>query len=212
MVSQDIIRNESTAPTTVRDDAVGVANPQKSIPVDSTKNAVWYVAIVRHNTETKVCDFLEAQGISCFTASQLRLRVTPSGRRKWVSRILIPAKIFIYCTEKERLEIVNHPFIYRFLTDPSQRNAGGNRKVAVIPQNEIETLRFMLGQKDYPVSFTEHNYQKGSLIKIVRGALKGLEGIVIESANNQQEIGVKLDFLGCARVTIPAVDIEPLTK
>lgn len=180
------------------DDAVGLPSSH------------WFVALVRHNTEKKIRDDLEKNGYKAYVAAQPRLRIYPSGRKKWVDRIVIPSKIFINCTEKERLQIVHHPFIYRFLTDPSAKPTNGHKAVAVIPQKEIETLRFMLGQSDYPVDFEEMVFQTGEPVKVIRGSLKGLEGKVIESSKDNKTIIIQLDLLGCAKLSLPTSDIHPL--
>lgn len=182
------------------DDAVGLPKTQ------------WFVALVRHNTERKLSDFLEKEGIESFVASQMRMKVTPSGHKKWVERVLLAGKLFIKCTERQRLSIVAHPFIYRFMTNPTLSLTNGHRALAIISDQEIKTLRFMLGQKDFPVNFSEHKYEKGEKVKVVRGALRGLEAVVVNSNEDKKEVGVMIDFLGCAMVTIPAIDIEPIQQ
>lgn len=179
----------------VTDDAVGLS---------------WFVAIVRHNTENKVADYLVSQGFEIYIASQPRLRISPSGRKKWVKRLVISSKVFIHCSEKQRRQVLNHPFIYRFLTDPSGEPINGHRPIAVIPDKEIETLRYMLGQSDYPVDFQEISLQPGDPVKIIRGSLKGLEGKVIETSDTHKTLLVQLDLLGSARLTIPVSDISSL--
>ena len=196
MVSTSNNFHHPTTLADVKDDAVGMPESH------------WFVAVVRHNTERTLQDFLAKSNIETFLASQKRLRVYSSGRKKWTDQILIAGKLFIKCSEKQRLEIVKHPFVYKFLTDPSKRNHLGNREIAVVPEKEIQTLRFMLGQKDYPVSIVEKDFQPGDTIKILRGSLKGLEGKILHTLDNKREIAVLLDFFGCAKVTLPATDIE----
>ena len=184
--------------TNVLDDAVGMASRR------------WFVAVVRHNTEKKLQKYLSGHGLEAYVASQPKLRIYPSGRKKWVDMILIHSKVFIHCTEKERREIVVHPYIHRFLVNPTGKVVNGSRPVAVIPEKEMETLRFMLGQKEYPVSFSDRCYKTGAKIKIIRGSLKGLEGEVIESDSGQKDLLVHLDLLGSAKVSIPLSDLQPL--
>lgn len=200
MVSQNSGSSQETTLANVRDDAVGV--PKRA----------WYVAIVRHNTEKKLKEILEKEDIETFVASQMRLKITPAGRKKWVDRLLIAGKLFIRCNERERLKIVAHPYVYKFMTNPTKRGISGESPVAVISDKEIDTLRYMLGQKDYPVSLEACDYKKGDSVRIIRGALKGIEGMVFETNENQKEIGVLLDYFGCAKVSVPAIDVELLNK
>ena len=182
----------------VTDGAVGVSNSK------------WYVAIVRPNHERKVADYLDAVGFQTYVASQQRLRIYTSGRKKWVWQILIPSKIFVYCTDKDRHVILQSPEVLRFMTNPSGRMENGHRPLAVISSEEIDALKFMLGQREVPVSFHELTVNSGDAVKIIRGSLRGLEGTVIESSSSQKEIVVKLDLLGCAKVVVPSTDLELL--
>ena len=182
------------------DDAVGVDSPQ------------WYVAIVPPNHETKISDRLALNGYETYVAKQSRLRVYASGRKKWVSQVLIPSKIFIKCTDKERHLVLQDPEVLRFMTNPSGSITSGHKSLAVVTPKEIDTLKFMLGQKDYPVSFQDSNFAKGDPVRIIRGSLKGLEGMVVSSDNSDKEIIVKLELLGCAKVTISTSDLELQTS
>ena len=188
------VQNVSPVKTNT-DDAVGLA---------------WYVALVRHNAEKKIQEDLSRLGFQTYLASQPRLRVYSSGRKKWIDSLVIRSKIFIHCTDRQRLAVLNHPYIYRFLTDPSGAPVNGHRPLAVISEKEIETLKFMLGQSDYPVDFVPEIFHPGDLVKIVRGSLKGLKGEIIQSNETDKDLVIRLDILGCAKVTIPSSDLTPL--
>ncbi|MDE6391230.1 MAG: transcriptional regulator, partial [Duncaniella sp.] len=82
------------------------------------------------------------------------------------------------------------------------------KPIAVIPLRQIETLRFMLGQTDVPVSITDAPYKVHDKIVVVRGSLKGLEGEVVRCVDNKSELIVRIDILGCASITIDTLDIE----
>ena len=190
--SENSIKQQVSSVINDTDDAVGLA---------------WYVALVRHNAEKKIQADLARQGFETYVASQPRLRIYPSGRKKWIDAIVIHSKIFIRCSDKDRLRILSHPFVYRFVTNPTGSPVNGHRPVAVIPDAEMQTLRFMLGQIEHPVSFVEADIVPGKLVKITRGSLKGLQGKIIEATSHVKEIIIQLDFLGCAKVEVPASDI-----
>lgn len=174
---------------------------------DNISEKHWYVAIVRPNTEKKVRDILERQGYEVYLASQQRLRITPSGRKKWIEHTVISSKIFVYCNEKQRLEIVKNPYIHRFLTNPSLATEG-RKKIATISQKELDLLRFMLNQSDFPVDFINQGFKGGDRVKIIRGSLKGLEGEVIETNDNTKDVVIFIDLLGSAKVTVPSVNLK----
>lgn len=195
------------------DDAVGVPGSENKDPKASDKgedSRRWFVALVRPNSELKLQDYLGKEEIETYLATQQRLRITPKGRKQWVSRKLMPGKLFIKCTEKERLKIVSHPFIYRFMTNRAKSLTNNYSSVAVVPDNEIQTLKFMLGQKEHPVEFSEMRFENGDPVVVVRGSLKGLRGVVVSSSGNQKEIGILLDILGCVKVSVPTTDVEKI--
>lgn len=140
-------------------------------------------------------------------AKQSVVRVWNNGRRAIVDKVVIPSLVFIKCTEKERREIVSLPFINRFMTDRAAAS-GQYRRLAVIPQRQIDTLRFMLGQSNIPISFTESPFKVSDRVKVIRGDLKGIEGEVIQAADGRSEVVVRIAHLGAARMTIDSVDLE----
>lgn len=188
--------------TTVSPDAGG------AVGVESRK---WFVAIVNNNTEKSVQEKLAKIGYETYVAKQLVIRVWKNGKKAKVDKVLLPSLVFIKCTEAERKIVVTLPYINRFMTN----RAGGSgnsatKPLAVIPQKEIDTLRFMLGQSDVPVSFVDTRYRVNDKVTIVRGSLQGLEGEVVESENGKSEVIVRIDILGCAKVVIDTTDIEPV--
>ena len=197
--AEDKINKSTNSPVTDdTDDAVGMPPRQ------------WYIGIVPPKHEQKVGEILASEGYETYVASQPRLKVYSSGRKKWVTQVLIHSKIFIKCTDKERHLILKNPEVLRFMTNPSSAKDSGHRALAVIPNREIETLKFMLGQKEYPVSFQDLKLATGDKVKIIRGSLKGLEGFVFSSGNTNEEVIIKLDFLGCAKVNISTSNLELL--
>lgn len=171
----------------------------------------WYVAVVGNNTEKAVEERLGARGYETFVARQSVLRVWKNGRRARVDKVIIPSLVFVRCTEAERREIVALPYVSRFMTDKASGSKPGlSRPLAVIPQVQIDTLRFMLGQSDVPVSIVDAPYRAGDRIVVVRGSLRGLEGEVVRTTEGRSELIVRIDLLGCARVEIDSLDIEPL--
>lgn len=185
-------------------------NPTVTSDTDDAVGLPWFVAIVHHKSEKKVRSDLLKAGFDVFVASQPHLSIYPSGRKKWIDRIIIHSKVFIRCSEDDRLKIVNHPLIYRFMTNPSGYLVNGHKPIATIPDSEIQTLKFMLGQSDFPVSFMEADFSPGLKVKVIRGALKGMEGEVIQPSGHNNEVIIHLQFLGSAKVTIPAADIQPI--
>jgi len=181
------------------DDAVGVPETK------------WFIAILNNHSEKSTAEKLTKMGVENYLPTQTEIRVRSKGKRVKLDKVLIPAKIFIHCTEKERRELVYLPFINRFMVNiAAERNASSNRPLAIVPEDEIEKLKFMLGASDGEVLFSEH-FIKGQKIEVVRGPLKGLVGeITVDVDSGVSRLAVNIDCLGCASLTINPNDVKPL--
>lgn len=181
------------------DDTVGV------------QKRLWFIAILNNHTEKSAAEKLTRLGMENYLPTQTEFRVSKSGKRTKVDKILIPAKIFIYCTEQERRELVYLPFINRFMTNiAGARGTSAKRPLAVIPEEQIVKLKFILGASDKDVSFSEH-LVKGQKIEVVRGSLKGFVGVMSEDIDSGlTRLSVNILSLGCASVIINPKDIKNL--
>lgn len=197
-MSVDVHTSNSVAPMTdVADDAVGVGK------------SCWFVAIVNHNSEKQVSEKLSKMGVINYLPTQAEIRVWRNGRKSKVDRIVIPSTIFICCTEQRRKEIVGLPFIFRFMTNKAGSIKGStNKPLAIIPNNEIERLKFMLGQSDVPVEITRKSFNTGDKVRVIRGHLAGLEGEVMDMKGTKSELIVALNIFGCAKLSIETVNLE----
>lgn len=188
--------NKVPAATNVVDDAVGM------------KKAQWYVAIVKHNTEKSCSVSLARMLIHNYVPTQTEYRIRKDGRKVKVDRVVIPSTIFIKCTEQERREIVKLPFINRFMTDKAGTLPDSTHKpLAVIPEYQLERLKFMLNQSNIPVEFVATKFKLGDKVRIIRGDLAGLEGIVMDMKNVKSEFLVYISIFGYARLIIDTINL-----
>lgn len=180
-----------------------------AVGVDNRK---WFVAIVNNNTEKAVGERIAKLGFETYVATQTVYRTWRNGKRARIEQVLLPALVFVRCTERERRELVNRPYVNRFMTNKAaDRGSSLTSPLAVIPQRQIDTLRFMLGQSDIPVTFVSRPYRVHDRIRVARGKLTGLEGEVVRTSEGKSELIVRIDILGCASVSIDTIDVEPLT-
>lgn len=180
------------------DDAVGVPEVK------------WFVAIVNNRSEKINGERLAKIGIENYVPTQTTFKVWKNGKKASVDRIVIPTVIFIHCTEQQRREIVRLPYIFRFMTNKAGTTATEylNKPLAIIPDKEINQLKFMLGQSDVPVIITDRPYKVGDKVRIIRGSLKGLEGEVFSTDSEKSEVMIALEYFGCAKLLIDTVNLE----
>lgn len=190
-------------------DAVGVSQPFR-----------WYVAIVSNNTEKVCAEKIAALGYDTYVPTQKELRRWKNGRRKIIDRIVIPAAVFVRCTEADRRHhVVNLPFVKRFMVNrAAATNQYGWHPVAIVPDREIEKLRFILYNSDAAITIEPLPLRLGDKVRVVRGKLLGLEGNIVRCESHDSadaanlDIVVQLDILGCARMNISPTDLEKIGK
>lgn len=86
------------------------------------------------------------------------------------------------------------------------------KPLAIIPDLEINRLKFMLGQSDIPVNISTRTYLKGDKVRVIRGSLIGLEGEVVDLSPSKVELSVDMDLLGCAKLIIDTVNLELIDR
>lgn len=191
--------NQVPAAACVVDDAVGMNKSR------------WFVAIVNHNSEKKVSEQLTKIGVVNYLPTQSEVRVWRNGRKSKVDRVVIPSTIFVYCTESRRRELVALPYIFRFMTNKAGALKDSiNKPLAIIPDREIERLKFMLGQSDIPVEISKMPFKNGDKVRVIRGSLVGLEGEVVDTKNAKSDLIVALSIFGCAKLSIDTINLEIL--
>lgn len=194
-----------------------VDNKDVALTPDGVSEAVcmpkrkWFVAFVNHNTEKASQKRLEEMGYETYVAKQTVMRLWKNGRKGKVDRVIIPCMVFVKCTEAERRQIVSLSFIHRFMTNKAAAAPEGmNKPVATIPQNQIDTLRFVLGQTDIPVDFIDTPLLVHDKVRVIRGHLCGMEGEVIQTVDGKSEVIVRIDLLGSAKLSIETINLEIL--
>ena len=160
----------------------------------------WVAALVQMCTEKKVGDRLKKLGIENYVPTQTEIHQW-SDRKKKVERVVIPMVVFVRADETTERELRMQSFIRKFLTYPGQTAA------AVIPDEQIDRLKFMLKQADAPVELMPENLQVGDRVRIVRGALKGLEGELCKSVPEKSMVAIRVDGLGYACVSVSVGDL-----
>jgi len=195
MNAEELIQPEATA----QDAGEAVIAPDRH----------WYVANVGQNREKSSRDKLLGLGYEAFVASQNELHYWNNGRRKMVDTVKITTKVFVHVTEQERRHIVNFPFIKSFMVNrAASLTPTGMHPLAIIPDHQMELLKFMLFKSEKPVHFVETPLAKGDRVRVIRGPLQGFEGEVVRLyGSDAQYVGVNIGFLGCALTEIPLDDV-----
>lgn len=206
-----------TMDTTVSkiDDAVGISET-------SEESKHWYVAIVNNKSEKSCLEKLQQRLRSQTDTSRMYETYVPvqqeicigrDGRRKKVDRIVLPALVFIRCTETvRRKEIVYLPYIKRFMVNIAGAPKSSCRPVATIPEGQMRGLMRMVSDAETEVFIGVRPLHLGERVRVNGGKLVGLEGNVWEEPDGSTSLVVKIDILGCAKVTISRDLLDPIVE
>ena len=178
------------------------SDPVVSVTTDREAHPVrWVAALVQMCTEKKVGDRLKKLGIENYVPTQTEIHQW-SDRKKKVERVVIPMVVFVRVDEATERTLRMQSFIRKILTYP------GQKATAVIPDDQIDRLKFMLKQADSPVELMPENLRVGDRVRIVRGALKGLEGELCKSVPEKSMVAIRIDGLGYACVSVSVGDLN----
>ena len=160
----------------------------------------WLVAYVQSCLEKKTAQRLAAMGIECYLPVQSEIRQW-SDRRKRVDCLVIPMMIFVHVTPQERPLPLSLQAVSRYMV------LRGESTPAVIPDEQIDRVRFMLDYSPEAVEMCSAPLAPGDAVKVIKGPLAGLEGELI-TVNGKSKVAVRLDMLGCAHVDVPIGFVE----
>ena len=165
----------------------------------------WYAAIVHTNCEQRVKDYLEKMEVEAFVPVQTYVRLVRK-RKKEVERAVIRSRVFVRCLPDSgsRTAVKKVLFVKDFVTYP------GTYQDAVIPDRQMEQFKYMLGCSDVQVFVTDQ-VKMGQRVRVARGYFKDFEGNICEIPNRKGTyVGVNMNILGCACVSISMSDLELL--
>ena len=108
-----------------------------AVGVDKKK---WFVAIVNNNTELSSARKLGNLGYETFVPIQ-EIISDFNGKRRKRKKVVISMLLFVHVSEQERKQIVNLPFVKRFMTNVSgQKDSFGKHPIATIPNEQMDQL------------------------------------------------------------------------
>lgn len=151
---------------------------------------------VKSRNEKKVADRLSLNGIEVYLPIQ-------EVKRQWSDRIkkvkvpVIPSYVFVRVDEKERLTVLQDYGVMNFVFWLG--------KPAIIRDEEINRIKFILKEKDIEDQIVFENLAPGDDVAIQSGSFAGHDATVVEDRKN--EVSVVLKSLGI-RLTISKMHVS----
>ena len=174
------------------------------VPVTTDREAHskrWIAALVQSCLEKRVGERLDKLGVENYIPTQTVIRQW-SDRKKKIERVVIPMIVFIHTDEMTERRLRMQTYIRKILSYP------GQWKAAVIPDAQIDRLKFMLRHAESSVELLGQTLQVGEAIRVARGPLKGLEGEIYQVQPDKPMVAIRIDCLGYACVSIDKSDLE----
>ena len=151
-------------------------------------NYQWYAIYTRANGEKKLLSNLLEKNIECYFPVKKSLKYW-SDRKKWVEEPLFRCYIFVKVSYKEFFIALNTPGVVCYVS------FGG--KAQPIPEAQILNIKSFLDQSDHEITLTYERIQKGVIVEVLHGSLKGVKGEVINICG-QTRLVMRIDSMNCS--------------
>jgi transcription antitermination factor NusG len=169
--------------------------------LEASKDAHWYAVRTRSRHEKLVARQLEKQGIQAFLPVVTKINQW-SDRRKQVEEPLFSGYAFVRLDHSsvDRVRVLQTQGVVNFV---GVQGAG-----VAIPDQEIDNISTLLASK---VSYQERPYlHVGQRVKVVGGALDGLEGI-LTAENTDRSVVISIGLIQRSlSVRVAGYSVEPL--
>lgn len=161
----------------------------------------WFALYTKSRHEFKAEEHFNKTGIINYLPSVTKIKQW-SDRKKKIKEPVLRGYIFIYATETERLEALEHYSVTRCVHDLG--------RPAVIPDWQIENLKRMLQYKsDY---FIKEGLVSGTMVEIIEGPFSGVIGVVY-SGSEGKSIAVSIELLNRSVIAyLPKESIEKVVE
>lgn len=163
---------------------------------------IWHALYVASRQEKKVFEKLQQKHIETYLPLVKTMRQW-SDRKKLVEFPLLNGYIFVRINPAENDKVLQTAGVVNFV------RAEG--RIAIVREEEIERLKQLieLGYQ-LEVNSISRNYKEGDKVKINSGALKNIEGFVVENKEGRH-IDVLLESIGQSiRVKLPEEILIPV--
>jgi len=150
------------------------------------RSYAWHAIYTKSRAEKRLYQDLCSKSFECYLPLKKELRKW-SDRTKWVEEPLIRSYLFVRVSEREYYDAINSRYAVGYVT------FGG--KAVPIPERQIETLRIFLQDENRKVDLCKENLQKGEIVEVVGGPLKGVRGEVLQ-IKGKNRIVIRFDSLG----------------
>lgn len=162
----------------------------------------WFAARTRCGAELGVRARLNQLGAEHFLPTELRSRTRSRSRYE---RALIPGMIFVRGTKRQACAYANVDGVpVKYLIDPATHS------LLVVPDKQMEDFRRVLDLSVEEGGLVHEALVLGDRVRVVKGALAGVEGHILELHGETYVVVGLLDCL-FARARVPRAWLERIS-
>ena len=144
----------------------------------------WYAVYTKPRSEKKLAERLKEQGIESYLPIRRTLKQW-SDRKRMVDELLISSYVFVNIFKNNYYEVLNTPGAVRYIWFCG--------KPAVIPENQITTLKLILSQ-DMDIDCVSSTLPHGTRVRVVSGPMKELTGELLNYAGKHKVV-IRIDHV-----------------
>ena len=159
----------------------------------------WYALRTTYGREKKAYDYMTAKGITAFYPTTDTVKLI-KGKRKVVTESRLPNIFFAYGTEEQLkffvYDNVNLPFL-RFYYHHTHIGSRIEKTPLIVPDYQMESLKIACASEENDIIIVSgeiQKFEKGQLVRVVKGEFEGFMGIVARH-KGQQRVGIVVDNL-----------------
>lgn len=146
----------------------------------------WYAIYTKFKTEKYVVDHLNKKGIEAYIPL---LSVTKKYKSK-VKQMKLPlfnCYVFVCIAKEDRARVLQTEYVFKFIKQTAKEEA--------IPQEEIDTLKQIVGEYEGEISASNREWVAGKGVEVIGGSLTGIKGKLIDKAGKNHFV-VELTSIG----------------
>lgn len=159
----------------------------------------WYALRTTYGREKKAYDYMTAKGFTAFYPTTNEVKLI-KGKRKVVTESRLPNIFFAYGTEEQLktfvYDNVNLPFL-RFYYHHTHIGSRIEKTPLIVPDYQMESLKIACASEENDIIIVSgeiQKFEKGQLVRVVKGEFEGFMGIVARH-KGQQRVGIVVDNL-----------------
>lgn len=173
----------------------------------------WHALRATYGREKKAYDYMTAKGITAFYPTINSVKLI-NGKRKVVTESRLPNIFFAHGTEEQLktfvYDNVNLPFL-RFYYHHTHIGSRIEKTPLIVPDYQMESLKIVCASEEDDVIIASgevQKFEKGQLVKVVKGEFEGFIGRVARH-KGQQRVGIVLgDLLTVMTAYVPSAYCE----